>query len=141
MKSILLVALSMFGFAFIAQKSDSWKVYLNKTLLLNATEENETKNVLQVKRRSLSKQGEFEIKYQEVIPNNDWIRTFAIFDGDTSILQIVSPRDFKISNAKLRKLVSGKSKVKLYTWSLPKNPALASTIRIRRIHLCTLELQ
>ena len=32
-------------------------------------------------------------------------------------------------------------KIKIYTWSLPQNPRLAATIRIRRVHLCTLEFE
>ena len=128
--------------ASVNGQTDSWKIYHNKKLLLNTSEESETKNVVHIKTVDLKKAGQFSIEYREAIPNKDWIRTFAIFDDKDSTLFEKTAFDMvKITNTSLKKMSAGKTKIKIYTWSLPRNPKLASTIRIRRVHLCTLELE
>jgi len=45
-----------------------------------------------------------------------------------------------ISNSNLKKYVANQNGFKIYTWSLPKDSNKAALIRIRRIHLCTIEI-
>jgi hypothetical protein len=134
--SILFLATSVNG------QSDRWKIFHAKKLLLSATEESEAKNVVKFKRADLNKGGQLSIEFREAIPNKDWIRTFAIFDDrDSALFERRSFSSVRITNASLKKMSEGKTKIKIYTWSLPQNSKLASTIRIRRVHLCTLELE
>ena len=44
----------------------------------------------------------------------------------------------KIKNATLDSLFAKSKILKIYTISLPKDPAKRATVRVRRVHLCTL---
>ena len=142
MKIISLIITILFvAFSSNAQ-SDNWKIYSNKKLLLTAKEENETKNVVTIKSADLKKSGQLSIEFHEGVPNKDWIRTFSITDDKDSILFEKNAMSVvRILNSSLKKMSAGKTRIKIYTWSLPRNPRLASTIRIRRVHLCTLEFE
>jgi hypothetical protein len=38
-------------------------------------------------------------------------------------------------------LLENNNTIKIYTWALPKDPKEAARVRIRRVHLCTIELK
>jgi len=123
-------------------QSDSWKVYHNKKLLVNANEENETKNIVAINKTELNKAGELIVMYEEGNPNKEWKRTIAILDEkDINLFEKAEINKIQVSNTILKKLTAGKTKLKIYSWSIPKDPAKAALIRIRRVHLCTLELK
>jgi ribosomal protein S24E len=141
MKKILMLLFTL-NSAFMLQAQDSWKVYHNKSELKNIEEENESKNIISINSSSLNKEGEFVLTYFEKEPQKDWSRFMAVFDNqDNELLQRKNLRMLKVSNATLKDLFKKSSTLHIYSWSLPNDPDLAARIRIRRVHLCTIELK
>lgn len=121
---------------------DSWKVYHNKTEFLTGTEESKSKNSISISAASLKMSGELVITYIEKKPPKDWSRFIAIFDGkDNELLQRKNARMLKVGNTLLNGLFKNNHSLYVYSWALPNDPDLASRIRIRRVHLCTIELK
>ena len=140
MKKIFLITTLIFV-AMVTQAQeprDSWKIKFNSKLLLSTSEENETQNVKKIPATEWKKNGYLEINFKEAYPNT-WKRSFLFFDEtDEQILAKDSVRSVKLAVASLRKLYAGKKQVRIYTIIYPLNPDIA--IRIRRVHLCTLQL-
>lgn len=142
MKFSFVLIVLCFCTAINAQESSSWRIYHNKKLLLFAKEESEAKNIVKIKTAELKKSGQLLIDFHEGEENKDWVRTFAIFnEKDSMVFEKKSQATIKIPNTTLIKISAGQSQIKIYTWSLPSNPKLASTIRIRRVHLCTIKFE
>lgn len=137
---LLLFALGLFSISFV--QLDTWKIYHNKKLLLGTSEESETKNILAIPFTDFDKAGELIVIYEEGNPDKEWKRTIAIVDeNDKSLFEKAEINKIQVSNADLKKLADGKTKLKIYTWALPKDPAKAALVRIRRVHLCTITLR
>lgn len=144
MKILFLIASLLGVFHIQAQpaKGNTWTVEHNKTVRLKASAENEAKNVIIFKEEALKTEGQLYINYIEEKPLKDWKRTFAVFDEKDNELMSYSGSSFKISNGKLRSLAhDGITTLKIYTWALPTDPDLASRIRVKRMHLCTVKLE
>ena len=142
MKLILFSTVTIFLFSAVFAQPDSWKVYLNKKLLIDAGREAEIKNTKTIERSELDKPGELIVTYTEGNPNNEWKRTIAIMDeNDNNLFEKDEIDKIQVSTMDLKKLAVGKAKLKIYTWAIPKDPAKAALIRIRRVHLCTLVLK
>jgi hypothetical protein len=136
--SILLLA-SIFAVAQPQDIPDSWKVKLNKKVLLATNHEDEKTNIRKVRRGEWKKNGSLEIAFKEAEPGV-WKRFFLFNDeDDNQALRLDSVTYSKISLASLRKLFAGKKEIRIYTTVAPLDPNVA--VRIRRIHLCTLRLQ
>ena len=144
MKKILLSILLFTTVVFMNAQpgKDNWKVYQNKKLLISANEESETKNIRSINKTDLNKIGDLIVTYEEANPDKEWKRTIAIFDEqDQNLFEKAEINKIQISNVDLKKIIKDKTKIKIYTWAIPKDPAKAAVIRIRRVHLCTLELK
>ena len=125
-------------------KQDNWKIKWNKKVILNATTENETKNIKKLKKAELSKRYSLEINYKESDPAKEkaWNRSFLFFgDNDNELLRKESVRNVTLTAAELKRLFGDQKKIRIYTMAIPTDPDLAARVRVRRIHLCTLELQ
>jgi len=144
MKILFLIA-SLLGFFHVEaqmSKGNTWTVAHNKAERLKATGESEAKNTVVIKSTDLKAEGQLYINYTEAKPLEDWKRTFAVFDVKDNELMSYSGSSFKISNGKLRSLLNdGVTTIKIYTWALPTDPDLASRIRVKRMHLCTVKLE
>lgn len=142
MKNLLLLV-TFLSTAFISQAQDSWKIKLNQKVLLSAAAEDETKNSKKIKRTELNKPGYLEVLYKEMPVKTGWQRSLLLFDENDMELwrKDNSKAAVKISNATLKKLFAGKTRIKIYTISLPTDPNKAAAVRVRRVHLCTLELK
>jgi hypothetical protein len=142
---ILFLIISLVGFFQIpaqTPKGNTWTVEHNKVVRLKATGENAAKNTFVIKQSDQKAEGQLYINYHEEKPLKDWKRTFAVFDTKDNELISYSGSSFKIGNGKLRDLRSqGIKTLKIYTWALPTDPDLASRIRIKRMHLCTVTLE
>ena len=126
------------------QKTDSWKIKWNKKTILDAAKENETANTKKIAKAELSKKYCLEIAYKESDPakEKEWNRSFLFFgDTDNELLRKDSTRNVKITAAELKKLFGDQKKIRIYTMAIPSDPDLAARVRVRRVHLCTLELQ
>ena len=55
---------------------------------------------------------------------DDWLKHNTLF--------------LRIHNSEIAGIMEGRQKVKVYSWAVPKDPAVAATVRVRRILLCTL---
>ena len=117
---------------------DSWKVSLNEKAIFSASTENEEKNIVKIKSSDLKKKKEFVLIYTEKPKKTDWIRSIMIVgENDHELLREENSK-IKIKNAALDSLFAKSKILKLYTISLPKDPAKRATVRVRRVHLCTL---
>ncbi|HEX7847199.1 MAG TPA: hypothetical protein VF476_15470 [Chitinophagaceae bacterium] len=141
MKKIFLIAGLVF-MAFQLSAQDSWKLKQAGKVLLSANAENETANTTKIKRTAFDKSGTLDILYKDSKPAAEWKRTLLFFDeNDNELLRKDSiTATTKINNSTLKELFTGKKKIRIYTISLPTDPNKAAAIRVRRVHLCTLEL-
>jgi hypothetical protein len=142
-KLLLFLNLSFITMSLPAQ-TDSWKIKWGKKIILEAVKEDEAANTQKINKAGLGKPFFLEISYTEADPKSVKAlrRSFLLFDEtDKELLKKDSTRSAKISAAELKKFFGDKTKIKIYTVAIPTNPRLAATVRVRRVHLCTLELQ
>lgn len=142
---ILLMSLLLLkGFFSNAQEGANWKIVLNKKAILTASGQEDTlKNKLQLKKSDLANNNIFKIEYNE--PKNSttkgWVRTIVIMDTTSAVVvQQDSVSLLQLYNKDLMKLLWSRQKVNVYTWVKPLDPSMAAAIRIRRFHLCSIEL-
>jgi len=135
---LLLVALAIS--TLVMAQNDTWKLSHNGKIRLTASEENE-KNRVEIRAAELNKKGLLSIAYKEGQPQPDWQRELMIYDPADNDLLRQQGSLLKISNAELKKLFGKSKTLVVYTMSLPKDPNLAATVRVRRVHLCTLVLK
>ena len=142
---ILLMSLLLLkGFFSNAQEGANWKIVLNKKAILTASgQEDSIKNKLQLKKSDLANNNIFKIEYNE--PKNSttkgWVRTIVIMDTTSAVVvQQDSVSLLQLYNKDLMKLLWSRQKVNVYTWVKPLDPGMAAAIRIRRFHLCSIEL-
>ena len=120
---------------FAVAQSGSWVIKMNSKTVLSTRQEDVVKKISLA---DWKKSGKLEIIFAED-EKNTWMRYFQLVDEfDNEILRKDSTTHAKISLAKLRKLFAGKKTIKIYTTISPLDPNIA--IRIRRVHLCTLQL-
>jgi len=143
MKKILLISILIFGYSVMHAQSDFWKITWNKKVILQTGENNESDKLRKIKAADLEKNYILEISYKEAdAAKREWIRSFMIFDEkDQQLLRKDSTRNMKITAAQLKKLFGDKKKLMIYTIAIPSDPDMAARVRVRRFHLCTLQLQ
>lgn len=140
MKKLFLL-LPVFFTALLAGAQDGWSVRLNNKTLLNAAKENEQANSRTIKASEWKKNGSLEVIFKKPEAREGWIRYIVFVDeNDNELTRKEAAKQVKISLTLLKKLVAGKTKIKIYTFSLPADPDLAARVRVRRVHLCTLVL-
>lgn len=133
----------LFGSQFLRAQSEgtSWKITLNKKVVLKGSGETADSSVLTLKKADLSNNGTFKIEYDTKNEPRGWARTIAIFDtAEASIAQRDSTSAFFVYNKDLLKILWSRKRVYVYSWSAPIDKGMAAAIRIRRLKLCTLEL-
>ena len=145
-KTFLFLSLGLTYMLLQAQNAqpDSWKIKWNKKVILETSKSDEAANIRKIKSADLKKNYVLEILYKESDPKKEkqWNRSFLFFDeSDNEILRKDNTRNAKITAAELKKLFGNKKKIKIYTIAIPTDPGLAARVRVRRVHLCTLELQ
>lgn len=121
-----------------------WEIKWNDKAILTASAEDESRNTVSINRKELSKDHGLGIIYYE--PDKDkekeWDRSFILFgDKDEELMRKEKTRDVKIPGAELKKAFAGESKIRIYTIAIPTDPELAARVRVRRVHLCTIELK
>ena len=139
MKALLLFLTLAVSTSLFAQ-TDSWKLSHNGKVKLEASEESE-KNRVEIKAAELNKKGLLSIAFKEGTPQKDWQRQIMVFDPSDNELVNTKASLVKLSNTELKKFFGKSKTLMVYTMSLPKDPALAATVRVRRVHLCTLVLK
>jgi hypothetical protein len=125
-------------------KQDTWKVKWNKKVILESSRENETANTKKINKAELSRKYCLEIAYTASDPakQKEWKRSFLFFgDNDNELLRKDSTHSITLTAAELNNLFGDQKKIKIYTIAIPTDPDLAARVRVRRVHLCTLQLQ
>ncbi|MGZ5191208.1 MAG: hypothetical protein ACXWCZ_09330 [Flavisolibacter sp.] len=139
MKKILFLA---FGIVITLAtfSQDTWKLNLNGKIVFTAKVESEEKNKLTIKKSDLSKKKDFYLTYTEKTKDDKWEREIMIVDDNDHELFRHTSDKLKISNAKLLSLFKKSNTLKIYTISLPKDPAKRAVVRVRRVHLVSLTM-
>ena len=120
---------------------DRWEVYHNRKEVSKFNNKKETTDERKVVllSRFLEGPGFFIIEYTPAAEQSEWIRTIGFFDStDKAIREYNNTLFLRLHNSEIAGIMEGREKVRVYSWAVPKDPAVAATIRIRRILLCTL---
>jgi hypothetical protein len=140
-KFFLLFASFLFSTILMAQKYDSWSVYHNRKEIGSFNNKKETDDEKKVVLLNilLDGPGFFVIEFTPMKEQADWIRTIAFLDSNgKTIREYNNTLLLRLHNAEIAGIMEGRQKVKVYSWAVPKDPAVAATVRVRRILLCTL---
>lgn len=141
MTKLFLFILVSYSVSVQAQSYDSWEIYQNRkevSKFNNKKETNDEKKVVLLN-RFLEGPGFFVIEYIPAAEQAEWIRTIAFYDStDKQIREFNNTLFLRIHNSEIAGIMEGRQKVKVYSWAVPKDPAVAATVRVRRILLCTL---
>jgi len=141
MAKIFLYTLILFSVSVQAQSYDKWDIYQNRkevSSFNNKKESNDERRVVLLN-RFLEGPGFFVIEYTPAAEQAEWIRTIAFYDStDKQIREYNNTLFLRIHNSEIAGIMEGRQKVRVYSWAIPKDPAVAATVRIRRILLCTL---
>ena len=142
---ILFSGLIIVSFFAFAQDGVSWSIQHNKKKLFSASEENIQKNIITVPLSAFKTKNNFVISYagmNTANTRNKWIRTIGIYNEADKELYRKDTDSVKLPDTQLKKmLLENNNTVRIYTWALPKDPKEAARVRIRRVHLCTIELK
>lgn len=134
-----------FEFASFGQQTMSWTVSRHKSILLSAHNEDAEKNIIHIKKQWLQQDYPWIINLSE--PSRDfdpqkWKNVFGVFDkNDKELLRKEDTTTLTLSGIDIKNWLGIKKEFFIYTWSIPRDPALAAQIRIRRVHLCTLTVE
>ena len=125
-----------------AQHNDSWKIYLNKKLLLQTPVESNQPTIWINKSATQSK-NTISIQYKSDNTENNFKRSFFINDEQEKTYKTLALKnnDGTVTfNAKdLKALAASNKPLFIYTTAIPKDPALAAVVRVRRYLLCKIE--
>jgi hypothetical protein len=142
MRNLFLINLLLFiSSSVFAQKYDSWSFFHNRKEIagFNLKKETNDERKVVILNRTLEGPGFFVVEFTPKKDEADWIRTIAFIDSTGKTL-----REFKntllaqIHNSELANILDGREGVKIYSWAVPKDPALAATVKPRRILLASL---
>ena len=139
MKFLLVFLLSLITISVVAQ--DSWKVSLDKKIVLKTSTEDAEKNVIKISSADLKKAKIFTVSYIESSPQKGWERTITAYDEKDNELKKQKGKTFTFKTSELKNLLLKYKTVKIYTINSPTDPKMKSQVRLRRVHLCTLVLQ
>ena len=141
MAKLFLYTLILFSVTVQAQSYDKWEIYQNRKEVSSFNNKKETSDERRVLllNRFLEGPGFFVIEYKPAAEQAEWIRTIAFYDStDKQIREYNNTLLLRIHNSEMADIMDGRQKVKVYSWAIPKDPAVAATVRVRRILLCTL---
>lgn len=141
MKSFLFSVLLFSVFTAYSQNAAECRIILNKKTIFLAKQENEETNTATLKLSDLKPNKNFIISYAEAKPEKDWKRVIGIYDESDEELIRKDAVTLKLNTTQVRKWFTTNRKIKIYTWSLPKDPKEAARVRVRRVHLCTIVLK
>lgn len=136
MKILFAFFLSFAGVSVVAQ--DSWKVCLDKKVLLNASTEDAEKNVIKIFSADLRKSKDFVVSYKQFSLQKGWERTISVYDEKDNELKKQTGEKFTLKASELKTLLEKYKTIKIYTINSPTDPKMKARVRLRRVHLCTI---
>jgi len=144
-----LIRINTFVIAFLclsvyAYAQDTCRVFRNQQILLTKTSwDDNNSNAVSIK-PDLKKRETLDVYYYTVVPTKNWQRYILLVDdNEQTIFSKVfdfSSGKFVITDKELAAASKKAQKLFLYTYSFPKDPAEAATIKIRRLLICQLLL-
>ena len=138
MKHYLLLIFTLLTFQLMAQ--DSWTISLDKKQILHADAEDEVANTKKLPTPRANSVLTIHIK--EAKKQKGWIRSVVVVnENDEELLRKEDVSVVNILGSELKKLSAGHNKLRIFAISLPSDPEEASRVRVRRVHLCTLDFQ
>jgi hypothetical protein len=150
MKKYLLIVLAII-ITMSAGAQPAWTIKHNNKALLTVKAENESKNIIKIKKTDLNKQGNLSISYIKTLADSIWNRSLTLADSSGNMIgenmeAFISKNNpqlinFPLSNTKFKELLLKHKKLKIYTIAIPSDPAKAAAVRVRRVHICTIELK
>lgn len=139
--SLIVALLSLYAYKGYSQDNNTWKITLNKKVVLKGDGNSPDTTVLRLTKADLSNNNIFRITYDQKNELKGWQRTIAIMDtNQVAVAQRDSVSEFLIYNKDVMGILWPRKKIGIYTWSAPLDKGVAAAIRIRRIRLCTIEL-
>lgn len=123
-----------------AAAKPGWQVFVNKQLILQSNTEDPDANSKMVKASDLFTNNGLQIIYTEA-PDAKLNRSYVIMDVNRRELFRTENTKQPIGGAELKKAIGDQSTIVIYTVAIPSDPAIAATVRVRPVHLCTLILQ
>ena len=143
-KYLLFYSFFLISSSVIAQKYDSWSLFHNRKEIgsYNLKKETDDERRIVLLNRALEGPGFFIIEYTPAAAQADWVRTIAFFDtSDKQIKAFNNTLFLKVHNTDMALMLDNRSVVRAYTWAVPKDPALAATVKVKRVLLCTLYIR
>lgn len=139
MKILFVFLLSFAAASAVAQ--NSWKIFVDKKVLLNTSTEDEKKNVIKISSADLNKAKTFVVSFKEISVQEGWERTIIMYDEKDNELRKQAGKRLAVQTSELKALLDKLGTIKIYTINSPTDPKMKARVRIRRIHLCTVILQ
>lgn len=135
MKTIFfaLMALAISSKSFSQER---WTVELNSKVLLSAKAEDETANVVAVKDL---KKGSLLVTYVPGQVEGERKRRLMIYDSGDNELYSKEAFNISVPVATLKKWRLNTTQIKIYT--VPVLDAGGATVKLRRVHLCTINFE
>ena len=124
------------GLGFIGKSQERWTVALNSRLLLNATTEDTLKNRVSVKDL---KKGSLIVTYVPGKAANERKRRIMIFDANDQELYSKEAYSISVPVASIKKWRYNTPFIRIYT--IPVLGEEGANVRLRRVHLATIQLQ
>ena len=121
----------------------NWGISHDKEKLFSSSIENEEQNNLSVKISDFKSGKNFTITYWAANSDKkaEWKRTIGLYTSADKELYRKDSDVVKVPDQLIKKMLQENKTIKVYTWSLPKDPKEAARVRIRRVHLCTIMLK
>jgi hypothetical protein len=142
MKNLFFISfLVLLSTSAFAQKYDSWTFFHNRKEIgeFNLKKETDDERRVVVLNRTLEGPGFLVLEFTPKKSEADWIRNIAFVDsGGKTIREFKNTLLLRIHNTELANILEGREIVKVISWAVPKDPALAATEPVRRILLGTL---
>ena len=135
MKTILLSLLMAVSLNSLAQGKDRWTVTLNSLQLLLVNTEDTAANVVQAKKL---KKGSLIITFMPGQVEGERKRKLMVYDDADNLLLSKEEHTLVIPVATLKKWRQTLPRIKIYT--VPNLGEEGAAVRLRRMHLCTVNL-
>ena len=143
-KFLWLNIILFFSMPATAQKYDSWTFFHNRkeAASFNLKKETNDERRVVLLSRSLEYPGFFIIEYTPAAAQADWIRSIGFFDTSGKQINVFNNTLLlKVHNNDIALMLDKRQVVQVYSWAVPKDPAVAATVKVRRVLLCTLYIR
>jgi hypothetical protein len=141
-KFLFFILISIMALTSDAQNGNNCTISHNNKKVLTVTKEDLVKNKIVIKAAELKKTGSLVIAFPVSKAKPEWKRNLMIYDtADNVLLTKENITGLTLSNTELTTLLAGKKKFSIFTTSIPTDPKKAAAIRVRRVHVCTVEIK